>query len=355
MLKMVLSCSSFAFFVTLYLNHLLQPVAKRLGLIDKPGGRKQHLQETPLIGGLALFLGFAFAILTLPISLANYRSLLAGGALLMLVGILDDLHEIPPYSRLIGQAIASFLMVCWGGNFIPSLENMLGIGTLTLGPIAIPFTIFIVIAAINAMNMLDGLDGLLGSISFIILTTLLLINIHVVNQEMIFIVALLLAAILGFLIYNFPFKSEQTAKIFLGDSGSMFLGFFIIGLIIMMNNPSNNTHINVSQILWILAIPIFDIINVTLYRLLMKKNPLHASRHHTHHLLQYIGYSSRETLWIIIICMLLTNGVALLSVWNQLGEAMLFYTFALLFLISSLFFQLTWRRSGCALDYVSEQ
>jgi len=331
----------FAFGVSLYMGHLLQPVAKHLGLIDQPGGRKHHISETPLVGGIAVFLGFAFAILTLDISLAPFRSLIAGSTLLIIVGVLDDLHEIPPYSRLIGQALASLFLVFWGGVHFTALGNILGTGNITLVNTSTVFSIFIIIASINAMNMLDGIDGLLGCICVIMLLTLMLAGIHVMEPDIALIAAIVISALAGFLFYNFPFRKRH-AKIFMGDSGSMFLGFIIICTIMYLSNAPRIHQLNLGCIVWIMALPIFDIINVTLRRLMLKQNPLHATRDHVHHFFQKYNFNLYQTLWSLIFITLITYIIGLIGFYTGVTPYYLFYSFTFLFLILSILYQYQW-------------
>ena len=330
--------------ISFYTCYLLAPVGKHLGLIDTPGGRKLHKGDTPLIGGIAIFLGTAFAMLTLPISLAPFRGLLAGGTLLVIIGVLDDLHEIPPYSRLIGQALASVLMVFGSHIQFSHLGDLFGSGNISLGSMAVPFSILIAIANINAMNMLDGIDGLLGALTIIILGVLGIISLMTGNVNIAIISFILVAAVAGFLFYNFPLTSHRQARIFMGDSGSMFLGFNIIWIIVTLNTASPNFVLSLPLVLWILALPVFDIINVTLRRLLLKKNPLYATRDHIHHFLQSLGFSPFQTLWILITLALVTNAVALTSIFLNISEQILFYIFVVLFLVASIYYHIKWRQ-----------
>lgn len=343
MIKMMLPCLV-AFCITLYAGYLLQPVAKHLGLIDAPGGRKQHDRETPLVGGIAMFLGFAFALLTLPISLADFRGLIAGSALLVIVGVLDDLHEIPHYARLVGQTAAGLCLIFFGSTALTSLGNLIGSGVIQLNYTAIPFTLFIVIATINAMNMLDGLDGLLGSISAIILAALFLISLNSLLLSTAYIIGIVLACTLGFLFYNYPWRKAIGAKMFMGDSGSMWLGYTLIWVIVDLSDQPTTLSINVAQILWLLAIPIFDIINVTLRRVLTGRNPLFASRDHIHHFCQAMGLNQRYSLFVIILCTAISNMVGLVGYFMQVAQPVLFYSFALLFVFTSLIYQLLWTK-----------
>jgi len=330
--------------ICLYAGHLLQPVAKHLGLIDEPGGRKKHKQVTPLIGGIAMFLGFAFALLTLPISLAPYRSLIAGSCLLMIVGVLDDLHEVPAYSRLVGQGLASFFMVFWGSNTYTQLGDLLGTGNISLNLLSIPFSIFIALSTINAMNMLDGLDGLLGALSLIIGSSLLLVtyNLHIYDSS--YITIIFIAVLLGYLFYNFPKNSKAHAKIFMGDSGSMFIGFIIIWLIIHICSKNKFHTFNTSIVFWIMAVPIFDIINVSLRRIFLGKNPLHATRDHIHHFFLLQGLSTFKTLWLIIFICIVSNMIGLTLFYMKTPAYYSFYLYSSLFLLSTIIYQYQWKK-----------
>src|SRR5471030_2400768 len=113
-----------AFAMTIAGLVLLKPLALRLGLVDKPGGRKHHEGEIPLIGGVAMFFGFGFSLLTLHVSLSDYRCLIAACALLVITGILDDFHELAPRSRLFIQLFVAVLMVTWGNNYLNDLGNL---------------------------------------------------------------------------------------------------------------------------------------------------------------------------------------------------------------------------------------
>ena len=344
MFRVLILPTLIALCISAYTIYLLIPIARHLGLIDEPGGRKHHDQETPLVGGIAIFLGFAFAMLTLPVSLAPYRSLIAGASLLIITGVLDDLHEIPPYSRLIAQTLASLCMVFWGGNYFSSLGDALGYGNILLSWSAIPLSIIIVIATINAMNMLDGIDGLLGGLVFIFLTTILLIEISHFTSGLAAIILILLSATISFLAFNFPFWKKRTVRVFMGDSGSMFIGYCLIWIIAFMCSRSGHHTLNISLVLWILAVPIFDIINVTIRRLYSKRNPLHASRDHIHHYFIQSGASTYKTVWLICAIALITNMIAITANYIQLPQYYLFYSFSLLFILLSVLYQCAWQK-----------
>src|SRR3990167_1483684 len=148
-MRIVVSCL-IALFAMLFCVLLLKPLAVRLDLVDQPGGRKKHAAPVPLIGGLAMFFGFCFSLLSLNFPLSHYRGLIAGSALLILIGLVDDFRELGSKLRLAGQIIAVLFLVGWGHVTIESLGNIFFLGTTHLSYWAIPITIFSVLGYLNS-------------------------------------------------------------------------------------------------------------------------------------------------------------------------------------------------------------
>ena len=152
------------------LLHLLRPMAMRMGLVDEPSRRKSHEGSVPLIGGVAMFCGFALAALTLDMGLMAYRSFFAAAAILVVVGILDDMHELSSRARFGAQILAAALMAYWGGVVLGDLGGLAGGGEpFLLSGWEIVFTVFCTVGVINALNMSDGVDGLAGGLSLVAL------------------------------------------------------------------------------------------------------------------------------------------------------------------------------------------
>ncbi len=329
---MILLGCAVAVIVTVVSIRLLSPVAPRLNLIDYPGGRKQHTTVKPLIGGIALFMGFASAMLSLPISLIGYRPFAAAGFLLIFMGILDDMHELSARARLGAEIIASLLMAVWAGISLNNLGPVMGHVDLTLGWFAVPFTVFAVVGLINAVNMLDGSDGLAGTLT---LTQLFLFALAAVQAHFFVearIILLLMSALLGFLVFNFPFSSKKPAPVFMGDAGSMFLGFALGWFAIYLSQPPHQALYPVS-VLWILGLTLWDAVRVILFRLLEGRSPLKPDRNHLHHVLQDAGYSP------LIICLLMgganlvLGGVGLVANQMQLSATLLFGLYLVSFML----------------------
>lgn len=269
---------------------LFRPVALHIGLVDSPGGRKTHAQIVPLIGGLSIFCGFCFSLLYLNISLQHYRGLLAGSAILVLLGVMDDFHELTPRIRLIGQLLAAILLVEWGHLALNHLGDLFFLGSITLGVFSIFFTIIFVVAFINALNMIDGNDGLAG---LVVLGQALLLSfwsLHLHQMDNAYLLWILSAALCVFLCFNLPMFQRKSASIFMGDAGSTFLGFAIAWFAVDLSQvaflkPQIGLHCTPMTILWVLAYPLYDLLAVVLHRAQTKRSPFKASRDHLHCLL----------------------------------------------------------------------
>jgi len=321
-----------AFVITLAAMVLLRPIALRLGLFDTPGGRKSHEGNIPLIGGIAMFLGFAFALLTVNFSLNPYRCLIAGTALLAVTGILDDFHELSPRSRLFIQLFVGILMVWWGKNELFSFGNLFYLGNIHLDYLAIPITVFAVLAVINAVNMTDGVDGLAGSICLVEFFYLSWVCHHanfMFDKQMI---DLVLCVLLAFLCFNFPFK--ERASVFMGDSGSMMLGFLLVWFCVYLSQVPHAAARPVT-FLWIMAVPLWDISNVVVKRIIRGFSPFKADRGHFHHQLLERGFSSLQVTCLISGVSFLMGLIGVVGEKCFVPESLMFAGFVACFLLYS--------------------
>ncbi|MBS3948510.1 MAG: undecaprenyl/decaprenyl-phosphate alpha-N-acetylglucosaminyl 1-phosphate transferase, partial [Dethiobacter sp.] len=206
-----------AFLVALFTTPLVSRLAFSIGALDKPGKRKIHDRIIPRLGGPAVFLGFLAAAALLLGDDQRVVGLIAGGTVILLLGVADDIRGISPKTKLLGQTVAAIIVII-SGIQIQLVSNPFN-GYFYLGILGVPFTIFWIVSVTNAVNLIDGLDGLASGVSVIALLTFALIA-HQMGQTTVPLLSIALAgAVLGFLRYNF-----FPAKIFLGDSGSMFLG-----------------------------------------------------------------------------------------------------------------------------------
>ena len=299
-------------------------------LIDVPGGHKQHNVETPLVGGPAM----AFVVLaTLALLSSSGRMsmewwvILAPAMLLVAVGVADDLHRLSVGARFVGQVIAALLLVHLAGAVVVDLGDLVGIGSIDLRILAVPFTVFAVVGAINAVNMSDGMDWLAGGlvgVSFVALTIAAAVA-GLVNETLLLLV--LTGAVTGFLLFNARLFGRPRALLFMGDSGSMFLGFmlayFLIGL---AQGPSRAMSPVVA--LWIFGIPLIDALNTIVRRFMLGKSPFHPDNEHLHHILARAGFSVNQTLGIIVSGHALLCAVGLGAYYAGVPDYALFAGFA---------------------------
>ena len=321
-----------AFVVTCLLLWVLRPLAMRIGLVDQPCERKRHVGHVPLVGGIAMFCGFMFAVLVLEQSLAGYRALFVGTALLVIVGILDDFHDLPPWVRFVAQIVAALIMTLWGGVVVRDLGALFGSGSIPLGMWAVPFTVFVTVGAINAINMLDGVDGLAGGvvwIAFVLLGFVAFSGNLMADAQVLLILACVVSAFLGF---NLRFPGRRQALVFMGDAGSMFLGFALVWFVITLSQGENRAMTPVTA-LWILALPLIDAVSIFVRRLSGGRPPFAAARDHLHHILLSSGFSVNNAVGAILGLAATIGVLGMLGQYSGVSEHLLFYGFLLLFVI----------------------
>jgi len=267
---------------------LLRPLAIRVGFVDRPDERKLHQNNIPLIGGVAIFFGFCFALLNLRFSLLPFRSLLAGSALIVLMGVVDDFKDLSAHLKLFGQLMVGMILTVWGQLLISHFGNIFFMGDVYIGYLALPFTVLVVVTYLNALNMIDGQDGLAGCIALGQAFWLVIFAYQLHLEPLLHLLVILIAVLLVFLSFNMSLPWRSQASIFMGDSGSTFLAFILAWIAINIAQ-SNINFIKPVSVLWVMAFPIFDLLNVVMHRLWQRKSIFAASRDHLHHVLNFSG------------------------------------------------------------------
>jgi len=325
-----------AFLITTILLYQLRPLALRIGLTDQPGDRKHHKGEIPLIGGIAMFCGFMLALLIPDQVLSGLRTLIAGSTILMIIGVLDDFHDLSHRTRFLAQILVAFLIIEDG--LILNDLGMIGCqeSTIELGIFAWPLTILAVLMAINAVNMIDGMDGLAGGLTLITLIALSFIAWQAGLNQILTVLSSLIATILAFLRFNLRYWKQKKATVFMGDAGSMLLGFVIVWFLINLSHGKQPAMTPVIA-LWIFALPLFDAGTITIRRLLKGHSPFAPDREHFHHLLLNMGLTVTNTLLIMLGLATVFVIIGLLGLYFNVSEALLFLMFLSCFIVYLIF------------------
>lgn len=247
-----------------------------------------------------MFLGFTLAVLTVEVPPGDIRSFLFASIVLVIIGVLDDRLEISVRSKFLVQLFAALVMTSTAGHVIYNMGDLFGEGDIMLGGWGIPFTAFIVIGVTNALNMSDGIDGLAGGVSLVTFISMFYLAMdagRVVDSQ---ILLLFISILIPFLLLNAPFSGKRSATVFMGDAGSMFLGFSLAWYITVLSQ-GENAVISPVIALWIFAIPLLDTVSIMIRRMGKGRSPFTPDRDHFHHIFQAAGYSNRKTLFIIML------------------------------------------------------
>jgi UDP-GlcNAc:undecaprenyl-phosphate/decaprenyl-phosphate GlcNAc-1-phosphate transferase len=270
---------------------LVKKLALKIGATDQPSQRKVHQKVMPRLGGLAIYIGFIVGILILRPDNEYKIPILLGSIVIIITGFLDDLFELSAKVKLIGQLLAAGIVV-FSGVQVEYINLPFGSHQLEFGFLSIPLTILWIVGITNAINLIDGLDGLAAGVSAIALITISWMAILKGDIYVTSIGIILIGSILGFLIYNF-----HPAKIFMGDTGALFLGYMISVLSLL--GFKNVTALSFVIPVIILGVPISDTF-FAIIRRIVKRQPLSApDKSHLHHCLLRLGYSHRKTVLII--------------------------------------------------------
>ena len=309
---------------------LIIPFVKKLAIhinaVDIPGGRHIHNKIMPKLGGFAIFLGFLLGYMLFCVQTPQMISILIGGIIILLFGIFDDIKRLPASVQFIGQ-IASACVVVFYGNIVMQDVSAYGI-YINFGVLAPYLTIIFIVALMNCLNFIDGLDGLAGGIATIFFVTISIIISYtgIFNGLDASLSLIMIGATLGFLVHNF-----YPAKIFLGNSGSMFLGYTIS--VISLLGFKNVTITSFIIPVLILAIPILDTLFAIIRRILKGENPTQGDRKHLHHQLLQRTSSQVKTVLIIYFINILFSIVSIVYVTKNSQLAQIIYGVLLVLVI----------------------
>ena len=292
----------FAFIVSFAFTFATTPLVRRfafkIGAIDIPkDNRRMHKKPTPRIGGLAIIFGFTVATLCFAQPSRQLYGTLAGAAIIAVMGVIDDCKNLPAKLKFVIQIIAALVVVFAGDikNDVFTNPNFLSDNPYWVLPewLSVTLTVIWIVFITNAVNFIDGLDGLAAGVSAIMSISLVFISIRVGEYSIAILGIALMGSCFGFLPFNF-----NPAKIFMGDTGSTFLGFMLATLSIQGVFKSYAV-ISFAVPLLILGLPLFDALFAMIRRILRGQSPMTADRGHLHHRLVDMGFSQKQTVFIL--------------------------------------------------------
>lgn len=339
----MLTSTTIAFVTTWLAILVLRPASQCIGLVDVPNARKVHVGAVPLVGGIAVSFGVLMATLFGLIPQNPMISiLLFGGVGMVIMGAIDDAKDISPWLRLFLQAIL-ITLVCYYGNItLHNFGDLFTLGNIKISTvIAWPVTIVAVCAAINAYNMMDGIDGLAGSMAAISLAALGY-TIYSVEPDVSRLCWIIVIALIPYLMVNLTIP-PFSRKIFLGDAGSMFLGF-IIGVLVLYGSQQSNGHnaFNPITALWIIGLPLMDMLGIMVRRIRKGQSPLRPDRNHLHHILLRAGLSSKQSLLLIVLANSVIVGCGILFAINDAPQWTMMVIYLIIFIFYSLCLSYAW-------------
>ncbi|WP_027378940.1 glycosyltransferase family 4 protein [Chryseobacterium daeguense] len=310
----------FSFLITFFSVPTIIKISRRKNLMDEPGVRSSHLRKIPNLGGIAIFYSIGISASIFAYELFDlYKFLFASLIILLYIGVMDDIVVMRAYKKLVAQIVVSSLIVIGSDIRIRSLFGIFGIYEMGYF-ISILFSIITFIILINAFNLIDGIDGLAGGYS-IICSALFGVSYYRLgeyNYSLVILSAVIIGAVLAFLYYNL--SNYRANKIFMGDTGSMLLGFLLaftsicfIDIFIDRELPNvPKYHLQSAPVVAvaILILPIVDTLNVIIIRLANKKSPFDADKNHIHHKLLKLNLTHRRSSFYIILYYLFVVGVA---------------------------------------------
>lgn len=279
-----------ALIVTYICTPLVRMLAVKIGAIDAPDARKVHQVSIPRLGGLAIYIGYMVSLLYSVKDISSVKGLLIGSVILVAVGIWDDVKQIGPKTKLLGQIVAALMLPIFDNaiHFISIGDHM-----LYLEYLSIPLTVFWIVGFTNIVNLIDGLDGLAAGISLIACIAICIVTLQMGQVDLACITLALAGAACGFLRYNF-----NPAKIFMGDTGSMLLGYTMAAISVMGSVKTAATVGLVVPVI-VLGLPILDTLFAIVRRRINGRPVFQPDKGHLHHRLLAMGLTQKQAVLLM--------------------------------------------------------
>lgn len=318
MLKIIL-LSGLTMFIALIVTPGIMKLSLKIDATDKPNHRKVHTDPVPTLGGLAIFISFLIGLIILQPENSYHLSIVVGAFIIILLGFFDDLYNLSPKIKFFVQILAAVLVVYWGGLQVEFINLPFG-GKIEFGILSSIVTILWIVGVTNAINLIDGLDGLAAGISAIALLTIAGMAMIMGDVYVAIIALILFFSTVGFLRYNF-----FPAKIFMGDTGALFLGYMISVLSLL--GFKNITFISFLTPIFILAVPISDTLIAMVRRYINNQPITSADSSHLHHRLLKIGLSHKQAvIYLYVLSGLFSLAAILFSMTTIWGSIIIILT-----------------------------
>ncbi|MCQ0983657.1 undecaprenyl-phosphate alpha-N-acetylglucosaminyl 1-phosphate transferase [Vibrio cholerae] len=332
----------FLFFFSLTSLFVLRKVAKKIGLVDKPNERKLHQGSIPLVGGIAICFSLAYFLFNNPSLIPHSPLYVTCIILLVIVGALDDKYDLNFKIRIIIQAGLSIAMMMIGGIELHTIGNVFGFGEVKLGLAGYVITILAVVGAINAFNMVDGIDGLLGTLSIVTFGGLGIMLAHDGQHQLAYLCLVMIVIILPYILLNIGALGRKR-KVFMGDAGSMLIGFTVIWFLLLSSQNGKTPPLRPVTALWLIAVPLMDMAAIMLRRIRRGDSPFKPDREHIHHIFQRLGLNPLQTVLAISLIAASFAAYGVLGEICNLSEAFMFYSFLICFVIYAILLNYVWR------------
>jgi len=330
------------FIITITSILFLRSLAFRFGLLDAPNDRKTHYGSVPLVGGIAMFIGIVCGLLISNILILdeNYKFLILSSFILIIVGVVDDYHNISHKIRFFFQIISALIIILFGEVLLKDLGSLFTNDNIYLGPFALVFSIFAILGVLNSLNFSDGIDGLSASLSIVTFLSVAFLAYQANNGLALNFVLCFFVSISAFLIFNIGLGKKSKFKIFMGDAGSTFLGLGIAWTLISFSQGDQLIFSPVTA-LWIYSIPLVDTSSIMIRRISNRKSPFSPDREHLHHFFILYGWTDRQALSVIIIMSIAMASMGIGMEVNDFPERLMF----LLFMMISFIYYFALRRA----------
>jgi UDP-GlcNAc:undecaprenyl-phosphate GlcNAc-1-phosphate transferase len=307
---------------------ILRSYSHRFGMVDHPGGRKQHALPTPTVGGLAMYFAAMLTVLFIASPITNHVQLLIGCAgLLMALGVLDDRHDLRVRVRMLIQMFLVLVVIMGADGTVTHLGAVFSQNDIRLGMLAVPFSVVAFVGGINAINMIDGVDGMAGSMTFITMLGVAVLSYLSGANDLFPLIFAMLGVLLGFLLFNTRIIVKR-AWVFMGDSGSMWIGL-VMGWF-MAQVTHDKISAEPSLVLWLFGIPLIDTLIVIFRRVKNKRSPFKADRSHIHHRMKNLGFSTKTTVLLLSFVQAFIVGIGVIFYYTHTSSPIIFGCFVLL-------------------------